>query len=133
MVGVNGITGEDLARMRVARNLTQAEVAEQAGCAQATICKLECGRHVSKKLFARVYEVVTGTPLPQEQKEPAKVKKKKKRKEKRADPVEPGKYGWCQLCEELAQATRLVEIKGSLYALCDNHKREDVTVWLTQL
>ncbi len=46
--------GQRLARTRLELNLTQAELAEQAGLARATITRLEAGEQVKLSAFVRV-------------------------------------------------------------------------------
>lgn len=48
----------DIAKMRLAAGLTQAQLALQAGCTQATIARIEKGANAKKPLMAQILYVL---------------------------------------------------------------------------
>lgn len=122
------VTGEQLVKMRVERGLTQADVADLIGASSSVIHRLENDLHDDEGLKARLLSALREQPRTDDE---HKKRVLRNRLLARQNHSEPGLHGWCQLCTDNEPATRLVNVRGNLYALCDEHEMEDIEVWVT--
>jgi transcriptional regulator with XRE-family HTH domain len=99
--------GERLASLRIQRNLTQAELADQAGVSKRTVERLEAGAVASQlSSFIRVCRVLglvesLDQCIPSPSESPMTLlklagKKRKRASGKRLAPAKPGKWTWAE-------------------------------------
>lgn len=129
------VSGEEIAKMRLKRQLSQGKLGELVGCSATSISFIERGVRPDSPYVPKVIEALSRIPVPDEDdgtlsdihgtmSQGALSRLKNRLRDENA-----GEYGWCQLCPEETPATRLHRVGGDLYALCDEHKIEDVNVW----